>query len=132
MQSSMKNITVLDTNVILRYVLKDHTEHFKIAQRFMSTVKNGDQTVYIPDSVLAECIYVLLKVYKIPKNEACETLSLLLNYAGISQDNKGILLSALALFAQHNVDIVDAIVYATSKQQGWELFSFDKDMTKFN
>ena len=90
MQSSMKNITVLDTNVILRYVLKDHAEHFKIAQSFMSTVKNGDQTVYIQDSVLAECIYVLLKVYKITKNEASKTLSLLLSYAGISQDNKDI------------------------------------------
>lgn len=98
----------------------------------MAEVKGGDKTVYIPDSVLAECVYVLLKVYKIPKLEACETLSLLLNYAGISQDNKQILLSALALFAQHKVDIVDAIVYATSKQQQWELFSFDKDMNKFN
>ena len=56
----MKNITVLDTNVILRYLLNDHPQHFQRAQVFMADVISGEITVYIPDSVLAECVYVLL------------------------------------------------------------------------
>ncbi|MDD2722991.1 MAG: PIN domain-containing protein [Methylovulum sp.] len=70
----MKNITVLDTNVILRYLLNDHPQHFLRAQAFMADVISGKITVYIPDSVLAECVYVLLKVYKVPKAKACEVL----------------------------------------------------------
>jgi len=79
----MTNITVLDTNVILRYLLNDHPEHFALAQAFMLDVISGKITVYIPDSALAECVYVLLKVYKVPKPQVCETLTGLVNYAGI-------------------------------------------------
>ena len=50
----MKNITVLDTNVILRYLLNDHPQHFLQAQLVMAEVITGNTTVYIPDSVLAE------------------------------------------------------------------------------
>ena len=128
----MKSTTVLDTNVILRFLLNDHPAHFQLAQVFMSDVISGKITVYIPDSVLAECVYVLLKVYKVPKPKACEVLTGILSYPGISQLNREILINSLQLFAAHNVDIVDAIVHATAKQQDWDVFSFDQDMRKFS
>jgi predicted nucleic-acid-binding protein len=62
----------------------------------MEKVITGEITVYIPDSVLAECVYVLLKVYKVPKIKACEILSDLLALQGISQINGDILISSLA------------------------------------
>ncbi len=128
----MKNITVLDTNVILRFLLNDHPAHFQRSQAFMADVISGHITVYIPDSVLAECVYVLSKVYKVPKSKTCEVLTELVSYAGISYINREILLHSLQLFEAHNVDVVDAIVYATAKQQDWEVFSFDQDMKKFS
>jgi predicted nucleic-acid-binding protein len=128
----MKNITVLDTNVILRYLLNDHPEHFELTQRLMKKVITEEITAYIPDSVLAECVYVLAKVYKVPKIKICEILMGLLNYKGICQINRDILINSLNLFAEHKVDIVDAIVFATAKYQEWEMFSFDQDMNKFN
>jgi predicted nucleic acid-binding protein len=75
---------------------------------------------------------VLSKVYKVPKSKTCEVLTELVSYAGISYINREILLHSLHLFAAHNVDVVDAIVYATAKQQDWEVFSFDQDMKKFS
>ncbi|MEN9898151.1 MAG: hypothetical protein RLZZ66_1800 [Pseudomonadota bacterium] len=56
----MINTTVIDTNVILRYLLNDHEAHFEVAKTFMLEVKAGNLFAYIPDSVLAECIFVLL------------------------------------------------------------------------
>ena len=128
----MKSITVLDTNIILRFLLNDHPAHFQRAQAFMADVISGQITVYIPDSVLAECVYVLLKVYKVPKSKTCEVLTDLVSYAGISHLNRKILIHSLQLFAVHNVDIVDAIVHATGKQQDWDVFSCDQDMRKFS
>jgi predicted nucleic acid-binding protein len=127
----MKNIIVLDTNVILRYLLKDHIEHFQQAQEVMLNVISGKIIVYVPDSVLAECIYVLLKFYKVPKTKVCEILIAFLSYQGISQINRDILIDSLKLFSAHNIDIVDAIVYATANYQQWQVFSFDQDMKKF-
>ena len=128
----MKSITVLDTNVILRFLLNDHPAHFQRAQAFMTDVISGKITVYIPDSVLAECVYVLLKVYKVPKAKTCEVLTDLISYAGINHLNRDILIHSLQLFAAHNVDVVDAIVHATGKQQDWDVFSFNQDMRKFS
>ena len=57
----MKNTCVLDANVVLRYLLADHPAHYQQAEAFMSEVKSGQQRVYLPESVLVECVYVLLK-----------------------------------------------------------------------
>lgn len=76
-------------------------------------------------------MYVLLKVYKVPKAKVCNALMGVLHYAGISQINRDVLIASLKLFSEHNVDIVDAIVHATAKQQQWDVFSFDQDMKKF-
>ena len=46
----MKTIRVVDTNVILRYLLADHPEHFAQASEFMAGLKSGNQTAYIPES----------------------------------------------------------------------------------
>ncbi len=127
----MKNTTVLDTNVILRYLLNDHPKYFQIADAFMQKIKCGDATAYIPESVLAECVYVLLKVYKVPKSKVCDVLAQVFRYQGISQENRSLLLASLALFSEHNVDIADAIVHATAQEQKWELLSFDRDLQKF-
>ena len=111
----MINTTVIDTNVILRYLFNDHEAHFEVAKTFMLEVKAGNQFAYIPDSVLAECIFVLLKVYKIPKSDICEKLAKICAYTGIIESNREILLLSLTLFSKHNVDIVDAIVHATAQ-----------------
>jgi predicted nucleic acid-binding protein len=55
----------------LRYLLNDHPQHFELAQNLMKKVSAGEITAYIPDSVLAECVYVLAKVYKVPKIKMC-------------------------------------------------------------
>jgi predicted nucleic-acid-binding protein len=98
----------------------------------MTDVINGKTTAYIPDSVVAECVYVLLKVYKVPKPKVCEILTGILSYAGVSQINREILITNLQLFAEHKFDVVDAIVHATAKQQDRDVFSFDQDMKKFS
>lgn len=128
----MKNIIVIDTNVILRYLLNDHPQYFQQAHALMAEVINENTEAYIPDSVLAEYVYVLLKVYKVPKPKVCEALVGVLCYGGISQINREVLINSVQLFAGHNVDIVDAIVYTIAKKQDWNVFSFDKDMKKFS
>lgn len=127
----MINTTVIYTNIILRYLLNDHEAHFEVAKTFMLEVKAGNLFAYIPDSVLAECIFVLLKVYKIPKSDICEKLAKICTYTGIIESNREILSLSLALYSKHNVDIVDAIVHATAQCQKWEKISFDHDMKKF-
>jgi predicted nucleic acid-binding protein len=126
----VKNTYVIDANIILRYLLADHPEHFQQAKDFMDRVKDGTVGAFIPEGVLVECVHVLLKVYGFPRPEVAESRGALLRYRGIVNENLTILTRGLDRFLDHNVDIVDAIVYAPSTERGWPWFSFDQDMEK--
>ena len=126
----MKSIFVIDANVILRYLLADHAEYFQKARDFFDSVKVDKSKGYIPESVVVECVYVLLKVYRIPRAEIAESLAGVLRYKGILNENTALLLESLRLFHQKNVDIVDALIHVTAKARGWQNFSFDLDLQK--
>ena len=49
----------LDTNVILRYLTKDHTDHSAAAQEALQQVADGDLLVTTSETIIAEAVYVL-------------------------------------------------------------------------
>ena len=126
----MRNIRVVDANIILRFLLADEPAHFEKARAFMEQVKTGEEGACIPEGVLVECVYVLLEVYKVPRSELVEKLVGLLNYKGVVDENRKLLQESLRLFAAKNVDIVDAIVHVTATLRGWQQFSFNADLGK--
>lgn len=126
----MKNTHVVDTNFILRFLLADHAQHYRQASAFMEAVQSGRELAYIPESVMAECIYVLLKVYKTPYAEIVEQLSTLLNYRGIVGEHVPAMRQALHLSLASSISFVDAMVCSTAGQHGWQARSFDKKLNK--
>jgi len=126
----MKNIHVVDTNFILRFLLADHEPHYQQASAFMEAVQSGSELAYIPESVMAECIYVLLKVYKVPYAEIVKQLSALLDYRGIVGEHVPAMKQALHLSLESPVSFVDALVCSTARQHGWKTKSFDKKLNK--
>jgi predicted nucleic-acid-binding protein len=128
--NSVKTARIIDTNVILRYILADHEEHYHLARDFMLKVKNGTSTAFVPESVVVECVYVLLKVYRVPRVEISAQLGALLAYRGVMMDDKPVMLTALQVFAEQNVGMVDAWVFALSEARNWPLMSFDRALNK--
>ena len=126
----MKGTVVLDANVILRYLLADHPAHFLKAKAILDGVQNGSTTAFIGEGVLVECVYVLLKVYDVTRVEVADKLLGLMSYRGIKAHAPQVLLDALRLFRERNVDIVDAIVVATARRNEWAAVSFDSDVRK--
>jgi len=119
-----------DTNVILRYLLNDEPRQFKEADEFFEKVRTGGIRLVILESVLVECVYVLTKFYKIPKNMVSENLAGILHYKGIGNKDRKDLIEALKLYSEKNIDIVDCILLARSKISGFTLFSFDGKVKK--
>jgi len=119
---------MVDTNVIIRYLLADHPEFFERSRVFMNEVKVGKIQALIPECVIAECVYILLKIYNIPRREIAEKLSGILKYRGVITPQREDLIQALLLFAQKNIDIVDAIVLVIGSKENRQPFSFDKDL----
>ena len=117
---------LIDTNVILRYLLDDHPDHSPKALRFMKDVSKGKKKAEILDPVLMECIYVMEKFYKIPRPIIVDRLSRIINFSGIINSNKATLVSALLTYQTQSVDIVDCLLNAYSSPNR-VVVSFDKD-----
>jgi len=57
-------MVIIDANAILRYVLRDNAEMAKKVHELISSCK-----VTVRYEVMAEVLYVLEKVYHMPRNE---------------------------------------------------------------
>lgn len=124
-----KKVYLIDTNVVLRYLLDDHEDFSPKAKAFMQDVAKGSIKAELPTVVLVECVYVMEKFYKIPKNEIIDTLSSILNIKGITNSAKSEILDALIKYEKSNADIVDCVLAAKSSPQR-VVVSFDKDFKR--
>ncbi len=114
---------LLDANYILRFLLKDNLEMYKIAK---SCIINND--CLIPNEVLAEIVYVLQKVYNVEKKDIKLSLTDLLLYDNIIITEKEVVIKSLEIFDNKNLDFVDCILCAKSKK--YTIKTFDKKLSK--
>lgn len=126
MKKSLRSLP--DTNIIVRYLVKDNIDLYTKAKYFFDKVKNGNTRAVILESVIAECIYVLTKIYKVPKNRAAGRLIDILHYKGIANDDREEIIRALSLFSEKGLDIVDCILCAKAEGGGNHLFTFDEEL----
>jgi len=114
---------LLDANYILRFLLKDNLKMYKISKECIA-----NNSCLISNEVLAEVVFVLLKVYNINKEEISQTLINFLNYDNIVIDNKTTIINSLKIFAEKNLDFVDCILCAKSGK--YTIKTFDKQLSK--
>jgi predicted nucleic-acid-binding protein len=122
-------VYLIDTNVVLRYLLDDHETYSPLAKVFMLQVSAGKNRAEIPAVVVVECVYVMEKFYEIPRTEIVESLSGILNFAGIVSTDRAEILKALLKYKTSKMDIVDCILAAQSSSEK-VVVSFDKDLEK--
>jgi len=108
--------------VLLRYLLYDHVE---LAEKAREIITQG--TFSTPE-VLAEVVYVLQSVYKIDRETIRDRLTNLLTE--VSMPLPELYAEALASYAQHRLDFVDAILLSRARLLGEELFTFDKKLDR--
>jgi predicted nucleic-acid-binding protein len=115
---------LLDTNYILRYLLRDNEKMFRASQKVI-----GNQHCLVLESVLAEVVYVLSGVYNVPKLLISKTLSQFISLDNISlNENISVFITALEFYQSKNLDFVDCCLCA--RKDKFEIKSFDKKLTK--
>lgn len=127
--TSDEKIYLIDTNVILRYLLDDHPEFSPRAVRFMKDVSEAKKKAEILEVVLLECTYVMEKYYRIPRQAIVDRLSRIIGFNGIVNSNKALLIKALLTYQEHAIDFVDCLLYARSSPTS-PVVSFDRDFDK--
>ena len=71
---------LIDTNVVLRHVLNDDPLQAAAVKPVFDALRSGEKTALLLESVLAECVYILLEYYEVPKAELIEKLDGIVHY----------------------------------------------------
>ena len=116
---------IFDSNAVLRYILQDNLE---MADAVEQRIAESD--CHIPTEVIAEIVYVLSKVYKVPRDDIKTAIVGVLNIPSISTTHFDVSARALVAFADTKLDFVDCLM-AGYQLNGYDVFTFDKDLKKF-
>jgi len=90
-----------------------------------------NDAVHLPFEVLAEVVYVLDRVYAVPRPEISASLRNLLRYPNVSTIDAEVALRALETYSASSLDIVDSLLCGYSSVQGAEVVSFDRQLNRY-
>lgn len=113
----------VDTNIILRVILRDNEELSPLAREILKT-----NECYVLPEVIPEAVYVLNKVYGFNRQDIAHALLQLLPLVVV----KDVRLTRLALnyFSELNFDYVDCILLVRNKLYGHQIATLDKKLEK--
>jgi predicted nucleic-acid-binding protein len=116
---------LVDTNVILRYLIGDIPAHAGKSAALMERLEAGAERAEIMESVVAEAVWTLESFYKVSRPEIAERLAAILNFRGVLAAKKGVLINALARFGSTSADFVDCLLAAHAQRKNLTVYSFD-------
>ena len=116
--------TVVDANIILRYLIGDGGE---LAQRAREVIESGEAYTY--PEVLAEVVYVLSGVYGVSRTEICTAFRVLAQH--MSFFDYGMLLGAFNYYELTTMDFVDCLLAARNLVLDEPVASFDKQVQRY-
>lgn len=115
---------IIDANVILRCILNDNQQ---LAMQAKSLIENND--CFVPNEVIAEVVFVLQKVYNVPREEIKNLIIVSFNYFEVS--NEMLLRDALLFYAQTKLDFVDCLLAAYYSVENHQIGTLDKKLNNF-
>lgn len=126
----MINSVIFDTNVILRYLVKDSPTQLLQAQKYVEEIEQGKLKGFISILVVNEAAWVLEKYYDLEKEEYIPLLLKLLALKNfkITEVKKEVIIRTLELMQKRNIDFTDAYLLCIKGDK--EIFSFDEDLRK--
>ena len=117
---------VLDTNSILRCLLQDNMEMAALVDEQMAR-----EECFILPEVVAEIVFVLLKVYHLDRREIAASVSAILQHENLRFPHKAVIETALWYFDTTKLDFVDCLLVGYAIDEGRRIFTFDKKLKKY-
>ncbi len=110
----------IDTNVVLRYLLRDNEAQAQIAK---DLIEGG---AFLLPEVLMETSHVLRTFYEVDRQNIAAQLLIVLDW--VEMERKAVMIRAVEIFAATKLDFVDCILAAHHDLEGAEVFTFDKKL----
>jgi predicted nucleic acid-binding protein len=129
-------VKFLDANIFLRFLVEaktpqDHPRH-EATYRLFQSVEAGE-AVATSELIVHEVLFILTseKHYGFSKAEAVGMLKPLLEFRAVSLPRKRLILEALGLFRDYAfLDFPDTVSIVLSREDGYELTSYDRGLSR--
>jgi predicted nucleic-acid-binding protein len=120
---------ILDTNYYIRFLVRDNEKMYEDSTKYFEDLESSLIEVYLPDLILAEIVYVLTKVYELPRFDVATALQSIIAIDALSMDNKWLTLTTLELFSTENLDFADCFLLGYSQLTDYDVMTFDKKLS---
>jgi predicted nucleic-acid-binding protein len=116
----------LDTNVLIRYVVRDDPAQSAAAVRTMHSLA-ADHPGFVSLVVLTEIVWVLESAYDFKKAEILQVLETLLQSKELVVESSEMIWRSIRCFASSNADFADCVIERSGHAAGCEhTLTFDK------
>lgn len=119
----------IDTNIFIRFLTKDDVEKYNQCLKFFDLVELGKLRPYISNIVILEIQFVLIRLYKFPKDKVLEDISNLLSLRNLTLIEKSNTQEAISIYKKHNIKYPDCLI-ATQVPVNTRMVSYDADFSK--
>ena len=119
---------IIDTNSILRFLLDDIPEQNAEVQKLFRQAKKTNLEIIVSEIVIFEINFILEKYYRFRKEEIIEKLGIIVSSNYLNIESREIFTSALKLYRENNISLVDCFLLVKAEIEEAELFTFDDKM----
>jgi predicted nucleic-acid-binding protein len=123
----------LDTNVLVRLLVRDDPIQTAQAQRFVASRCTSESPGFINSVVLAELIWVLASIYQYQRSEVAKAIEALLTGEDRVVEHHDEVRASLQAYKSGRVDFTDALIARINRLRGCEATAtFDRKAGRFD
>ncbi len=100
----------LDTNVLVRFLVRDNESQSARAARTIQRAIAGDEQLFVSDLVVCELVWALISAYRVSRAEIAENVEKLLRAEQLKFSSRELLSRALDHFVKGHGDYADYVV----------------------
>ena len=117
----------IDTNIFIRFLVNDIPQKADACEKIFKNAVAKKETLFTTEMVIAEIVWVLESYYELSQQEVQEKVEKILNTPNLICPHKDLILNALTIYGEKNIDYIDAYNALILKNKGiTELYSYDK------
>lgn len=120
---------ILDTNVLLRFLVGDNEKQQKEAQRWLREAEERKRKIVVAPLVIAETCFVLESFYKKQRIEIAEALEVFLAQRWLEVNQREVLL-LLWPWYRKGLHFVDSFLLAWTQVHIGDILTFDRSLSK--
>ena len=122
----------LDTNVLVRLLVKDDEQQTKAAYRRFKEAETNKEVLFIPVLVVLETVWVLESVYEVTKQEILDSIDELLLMPILEFEVQSVIRSFVSSARETKMDLSDILIAHSARFSGCEcVITFDKRASNF-